>query len=148
MRAFDFVGMGEAVNEILYELGGEGAVEPVIGTEEKKEDVRNEPAVEDKLPIEKVQIKRTYVADSEDEEDDEMLFDSEAIITTAANSGQNVGPARVQHPEPTEVPGNVDMEAERSQIKFILIDNLARVFNPLLRKDYIEGMFHYNHTPA
>lgn len=142
MRVFDFVGVGEAVGEIRDGIEGKKVADLIPGTEEKEEDARKEKAGKDELPIEKVPTKRTYVADSEDEEDDEeMLFDSEAAIIAAAQPVQDAEPAQAQYPEPMETPETTHVEAERGQIKFILIDNLAQVFNPLLKKDYIQGTF-------
>jgi hypothetical protein len=66
-----------------------------------------------------------------------MLFDSDATITAAAKPVQDPEPAQTEAPE---VP-HPETETESGQIKIILIDNLAQVLNPLLKKDYIQGIF-------
>ena len=146
MRVFDFVGVREAVGEIRDEIEGKKVVEPILRTAERQEDVPTEQAAEDQPPTERVKTKRTYVADSEDEEEDEeeMLFDSEVTMTAAAQPVQDPEPGQAQHPTPMKTPETTHAEAERGQTKFILIDNLAQVFHPLLKKDYIQGIFLYN----
>jgi hypothetical protein len=123
MRVFDFVGVREAVGEIREQLEGRKGVEQM----EMKE-------VE--VPVEEVKPKRTYVADSEDEEDDEeMLFDTEATLTTSAP------PVHEPEPKPATEPRTTETEtAEAGRLKFLLIDSLAQVLNPLLKKDHIQGL--------
>jgi hypothetical protein len=146
MRVFDFVGVREAVGEIRDEIEGKKVVEPILQTAERQEDVPTEQAAEYQPPTERVKTKRTYVADSEDEEEDEeeMLFDSKVTMTAAAQLVQDPEPGQAQHPKPMKMPETTHAEAERGQTKFILIDNLAQVFHPLLKKDYIQGIFLYN----
>ncbi|KAF1935688.1 hypothetical protein EJ02DRAFT_471004, partial [Clathrospora elynae] len=79
MRVFDFVGVTEAVGEIRDELEGQRAVN------HEKEEWKESVVVEQGWPATPLPPRRTVVADSEDEdEDDEMLFDAEATITTPA----------------------------------------------------------------
>jgi hypothetical protein len=133
MRVFDFVGVREAVGEIREELEGRKA------SRRQEEKARDEPVVEEEplVPEEPSLPKRTVVADSEDEdEDEEMLFDTSTPSAAPA-------PA-VQHPpqpETNTTPQEAEPEATPSKTKFILIDNLAQVLNPLLKKDYIQGPF-------
>ncbi|KAI4651832.1 hypothetical protein J4E93_002028 [Alternaria ventricosa] len=142
MRVFDFVGVREAIGEIRDGIEKKKDAERASSTEEKKATLPiEEPAQEP--PVKKVPVKRTYVADSEDEEDDEeMLFDSDVTDTTAAQP--------VQDPEPTRIEASEDMDAETEPgpIKIVLIDNLAQVLNPLLKKDHIQGIHYYTPAPT
>lgn len=139
MRVFDFEGVREAVEEISGgleklqedEVKINNAVGAADGGEEAKKDV-----VQDE-PLKKEKAKRTYVPDSEDEEDDEedeMLFETEGITATAPPVQT---PAPVNDPQPTPKP----LDQDRGAIKFILIDSLAHVIGPLLKKDFIQGTF-------
>ncbi|KAL1797572.1 hypothetical protein ACET3X_004178 [Alternaria dauci] len=137
MRVFDHVGMSEAIEELKGDIAGQSVAEPT-------------PVTENALPVEKVKMKRTYVADSEDEEDDddeEMLFESESTIIAAAQPVNNPERAKARHLEPVETAETTHTEAERGQIKFMLVDNFAHIFNPLLKKDYIRGIFGHNPIP-
>jgi hypothetical protein len=138
MRVFDFMGAREAVDEIRAGLEKKKNIEPASKVEQKNEHALQEEGVKIEPPTDKAHMKRTYVADSEDEEDDEeMLFDSDATITAAAQ------PVRDPEPAQTEAPEAPHQETEPGQIKIIIIDNLAQVLNPLLKKDYIQGIFPY-----
>ena len=137
MRVFDFVGVREAIGEIRDGIEKKKDVELASSTEEKKATLPIEEPAQEEPPVEKVPVKRTYVADSEDEEDDEeMLFDSDVTGTTAAQLVQNPEPIRIESSETTYA------EIEPGPIKIVLIDNLAQVLNPLLKKDYIQGIYH------
>ena len=137
MRVFDFVGVREAIGEIRDGIEKKKAVERAPGTEEKKATLPSEEPAQEEAPVGKVPVKRTYVADSEDEEDDEeMLFDSDVTENTAAQPVQNPEPARIEAPE------NIDAEIVPGPTKIVLIDNLAQVLNPLLKKDYIQGIYY------
>ncbi|KAI4629457.1 uncharacterized protein J4E87_003721 [Alternaria ethzedia] len=136
MRVFDFVGVREAMVEIRDGIEKKKDAERASSTEEKKANLPNEEPAREEPPVEKEPVKRTYVADSEDEEDDEeMLFDSD-VTDTAAQP--------VQNPEPTRIESAEDTNAKvvSGPIKIVLIDNLAQVLNPLLKKDYIQGIYH------
>lgn len=138
MRVFDFVGVREAIGEIRDDLEGRKA------SKRRREDAKVEHAAKAKSPTPEPQPvpKRTVVADSEDEdEDEEMLFD-------ASEPSFEPAPAAQQPVEPPEQAFHSQHEAEQSNIqepdnpgkvKFILIDNLAQVLNPLLKKDYLQG---------
>jgi hypothetical protein len=133
MRAFDFVGVSEAVSEIREGLEGRRNERKIA-----EEKVGVEVPVREQEPVKKTLANRTYVPDSEDEDDDEeMLFDSEATITRVAP------PVQDPEPEPAhatkEISKTEDPGAERGKVKFILIENLAQVLNPLLKKDYVQG---------
>ncbi|KAI4630694.1 hypothetical protein J4E80_001632 [Alternaria sp. BMP 0032] len=137
MRVFDFVGVREAIGEIRDGIEKKKDVERASSTEEKKAALPIEEPAQEEPPVEKVPVKRTYVADSEDEEDDEeMLFDSEVTNATAAQPVQNPKPIRI---EPSK---DTNAETEPGPIKIVLIDNLAQVLNPLLKKDYVQGIYH------
>ncbi|KAI4954503.1 hypothetical protein J4E91_002216 [Alternaria rosae] len=134
MRVFDFVGVREAIGEIRDGTEKKKDVESASITKEKEATLPTEEPVERKTPIEKAPVKRTYVADSEDEEDDEeMLFDSDVPDPTAAQPVQNPEPTRIKVSE------DIDAEVEPGPTKIVLIDNLAQVLNPLLKKDYIQA---------
>ncbi|OSS51023.1 hypothetical protein B5807_04232 [Epicoccum nigrum] len=130
MRVFDFVGMREAVGELRDGLEGRSkSNDEVIAT------VNADQKIDSPLPR-----KRTEVADSEDEDeeleksDDEMLFDTE---TSTAD------PAPV--PEPATSPPTQAKQHHspippiQSRIKAILVDNLAHVLNPVLKKDAVSA---------
>lgn len=139
MRVFDFVGMREAISEIRDELEGQSQVP------DNKGDTKDQPVVEvnPTIPEPDPEPKRTVVADSEDEdgeEEEEMLFDTTAEPTKQAPAVRE--PTINQQPEPAPRSEEQDTQAiaEKSNtVKFILIDNLAQVLNPLLKKDYIHG---------
>lgn len=130
MRVFDFVGVSEAIGEIRDGLEGRKAVD----TEKAKEVVEEEPSAVEAPP------RRTFVADSEDEDDDEMLFASEAPVLKHAPTIQKPRPELPHKPEHNqEEQGSTSGKEDSMKIKFILIDNLAQILNPLLKKDSIQG---------
>ncbi|RYN58541.1 hypothetical protein AA0118_g7252 [Alternaria tenuissima] len=136
MRVFDFVGVREAIEELKDDIAGQNVAEPTLANEKMKE----------ALPVEKVKMKRTYVPDSEDEEDDEeMLFDSESIVTAAAQPAKDQEGAEARLLEPVGTLGITHAEAKRGYIKFMLVDSFAHVFNPLLKTDYIRGIWSQSH---
>ncbi|EUC40296.1 hypothetical protein COCMIDRAFT_109179 [Bipolaris oryzae ATCC 44560] len=140
MRVFDFEGVREAVGEIGDEVEGRGGVgekdvgqkEEVLGEEQVRVDEANEPP------------KRTFVPDSEDEgeeEEEEMLFEikDKHILAPRVQDTDAISAPEL------EKPGHADTEEQATQtkskkstpstLKFILIDNLARVFGPLSKND-------------
>lgn len=129
MRVFDLVGIIEAIGEVRDSLEGWKPVD-----EAAAEKQREGPTMASKEIVSPEEPpRRMVVADSEDE-DDEMLFEPETAPAVAL-----------------VVPPEQDNQSERSQelprqpeekegITFILIDNLAQVVNPLLKKDYIQSM--------
>lgn len=130
MRVFDFVGMREAVGELRDELEGQSrSNDEVIKT------VNADRKTDPPLPR-----KRTEVADSEDEDeeleksDDEMLFDTETSTADPApvpEPATSPSPQAEQHHPPTP--------PTQSKIKAILVDNLAHVLNPVLKKDAVSA---------
>ncbi|KAF3038365.1 hypothetical protein E8E12_008479 [Didymella heteroderae] len=149
LRVFDFVGMKEAVGELRDGLEGKERGNDVV--QEEMESVSQGIAAgeantanntEEGSPL---QVKRTEVADSEDEEEDledlndEMLFDTTApapdpVKTTPSNpiadaSSQSTGP---NEQTTTEL-------APQPPLKTILIDNLAQVLAPLLKQDTVSA---------
>lgn len=139
MRVFDFVGVKEAVGELRDGLEGlvvekenvENVITPVDMVEEKEEK-------EELIPN-----KRMEVADSEGEEesigasDDEMLFDTKAPPTH-----QDPGPSEHEAILPKDLhptQSNPSTSHSTSKFKLILIDNLAYVLNPLLKKDTLSA---------
>jgi hypothetical protein len=121
MRVFDLVGVREAVAELRDGLEGRTSNEE---EDDGKEQEVVEPATRQE---EKAKApKRTVVADSEDEE---MLFDTEipspAATPPEASRPNQQSTSRDEQPQPP--------------VKLILIDNLAHVLTPLLKKDSIQG---------
>jgi hypothetical protein len=137
MRVFDFVGMREAIGEIRDDLEGRKR------TGWKKQEGRgytrpSTPKRPTPEPLTPEMPKRTVVADSEDEDDDEeMLFDTaEPVETTLPIPGPEQSKPSPQ-PEPKAI---TEQQAQPpSKVKFILIDNLTQVLTPLLKKDFIQG---------
>jgi hypothetical protein len=105
MRVFDFVGVSEAVNELGAEMKAPQFTATSSPGPQLEETVRRE------------------VPDSEDE-DDEMLFDSEV---------RNAVPAKVEN--------NTKQSSEDSEAKLglILVDNIAHAVSPLLKTNYAQG---------
>ncbi|KAH6633563.1 hypothetical protein C7974DRAFT_174317 [Boeremia exigua] len=119
MRVFDFVGVREAVSELRDGLEGRA----------EKGD-KGITSVDKAVPDEKPPPqKRTEIADSEDEDDDldtsgdEMLFDT-APPPKPAPEIAAIPPAQTNPPP---------------RLNLILIDNLAHVLTPLLKKDSVSA---------
>jgi hypothetical protein len=171
MRAFDLVGVMEAIGEVKADLEGldlqgeEEEVEELSGDgppaalslEEVQRDTHTEPGKE--------LHKRTYVADSDDEE--EMLFDDEPAfqISTTVPTAEAL-PMEEQdeilfvdgasderdstfHPPPATATTEIqfagtgqpksEIDPTSTQPAFLLIEDLAHVISPLLQKDYVQG---------
>lgn len=146
LRVFDFVGMREAVGELRDGLEGREVSDGggrAIG-KEREASTAGKGGAEKELPL---QVERTEVADSEDEDedledgDDEMLFDTTALGSVAdpvqmlpSNPTADVG-------TPNSGPEEQDTTNPVSQLplKTILIDNLAHVLTPLLKQDAISA---------
>ncbi|KAF1971914.1 hypothetical protein BU23DRAFT_581160 [Bimuria novae-zelandiae CBS 107.79] len=177
MRAFDLVGVMEAVGEVRDELEGilprEGEPPKPGGSHQdlpsekdlnetsQEEILLEEPSREENVERPKEMPKRTFVADSDEE--DELLFDDEPVLPmSTALPPPNAPPAvedellffdgadeRIPVSSPPwdspsqsdpETPINVLSNATlSSKPSFLLIDNLAHVVTPLLRKDYIQA---------
>lgn len=136
MRVFDLIGVTEAVGEIKHEL--EGRVRETA--EEKSVEVlkiANEVSSRGKI---RDRVERTEVADSEDEDDDEMLLDTEHSSPWEPTP---TPPPAIHRTEPLKVSQSLHHNEHVSvgKISFILIDNLAHVLSPLLKKDHIQGTF-------
>jgi hypothetical protein len=155
MRVFDFVGVREAIAEIREDLESRKMAKRTK-EEAKQERKRSpmhhtpEPARSPKRPTPEPFTpeplpKRTIVADSEDEddEDDEMLFDTSTPPKEPTPSVQDPRPdknlqttttistaAHESHPQQDSPP---------AKVTFILIDNLASVLTPLLKKDNLQA---------
>ncbi|KAF1919145.1 hypothetical protein BDU57DRAFT_132197 [Ampelomyces quisqualis] len=130
MRVFDFVGVREAIGEIRDELEGRMVVEP----EQKS---ISTPKLSTSEPFKPEQeLKRTVVADSEDEDDDEeMLLDATEALSEETPAVRNVSPPQTT---PTKTPPP-QQNPSCNKLKFVLIDNLTQVLTPLLKKDSIQG---------
>lgn len=134
MRVFDFIGVREAIGEIREDLEARKRPSRPRPHEESV------PKAKEPTPETQVLPKRTVVADSEDEDDEDMLFDS-STPTAAPEAEAEPAPA-VQQQEPDAAPVELQeagSDLPSSKVKFILIDNLAQVINPLLKKDYVKG---------
>lgn len=116
LRVFDFVGVMEAVNELSEELRAEASN---VGSERLKvsEEMPQIRPTEQSKP-------RTEVADSEEEEDEDMLFDSPS---PAAEVDASVKPPEVRTSSSLE------------KIGMIVIDNISQVINPILKSNYVRG---------
>lgn len=130
MRVFDFVGMREAVGELRDGLEGQSR-----SNDEVMKTVNADRKTDSPLPR-----KRTEVADSEDEDeeleksDDEMLFDTETSTVDPAPAPEPAtsSSTQAQQRHPPTPP-------TQSKIKAILVDNLAHVLNPVLKKDAVSA---------
>ncbi|KAH7402337.1 hypothetical protein DE146DRAFT_463010 [Phaeosphaeria sp. MPI-PUGE-AT-0046c] len=147
MRVFDFVGVREAIGEIRDGLE-RGEVHDHKTKELRREphQIVSKPATPKRPTPEPLtpepQPRRTAVADSEDEdEDEEMLFDTIAPSQAVQKAEPSPKPD-IQHPSTHTNPepeSSEEATQPRTPIKCILIDNLAQVLNPLLKKDYIQA---------
>ena len=140
MRVFDLVGVIEAVGEIREELEGKSQG----NAENETVEVRTKEAVEDDRRREAPPIKKTVIADSEDEEEDEdedeMLLNTKPTSSThssIASAPPNI-PVPVMETDPAST-AHQKHTAKEGRMAFILIDNLAHVIIPLLRKDYVQS---------
>ncbi|KAH8708557.1 hypothetical protein GQ44DRAFT_777074 [Phaeosphaeriaceae sp. PMI808] len=126
MRVFDFVGVKEAISEIKDGL--EGKLISSLGANEAD----GEAAQGSKLLAPESLHKRTVIADSEDEDDEEeMLFDTSPKTKTYLQPQHTITQEKSEQKFPeVNSPGKV---------KLILVDNLTYVFNPLLKKDYMQA---------
>ncbi|KAH7135650.1 hypothetical protein B0J11DRAFT_518863 [Dendryphion nanum] len=134
MRVFDLVGLGEAIREINDGLEGVRKVE-----QEKSEGNGEEkPAREEVNAVKKTVEKKTVIADSEDEEDEEILFQPDP--TPAASEAFHQQSPALPEPE-LETSSRLDKKPseQEGKIDFILIDQLAHVLSPLLKKDHIQA---------
>lgn len=173
MRAFDLVGVMEAVGEVSDGLEGRRPPptedNPTRMVERGEEIVSKDPQNKDQQTIkEKSTTKqenttRTFVADSDEE--DELLFDDEpagpqattaepAKLVTAREENEllfvdgaddriAVSSPPWNSPLQSASQTPIDMQAgshsSHKGMTFLLIDNLAHVVSPLLKKDYVQG---------
>lgn len=178
MRVFDLVGVMEAVEEIRDELqqrmereeNGLTELDLVENRPPEKEPDRvmheepppDDPPNQNEVENSKGASKRTFVADSDDE--DEMLFDQEPTVQTYPTIPSAEGPLGVEEDEILFVDGADDqifvspppdssLQSAPQKLKnteaitdgssaspaFLLIDNLAHVVRPLLKKEYVQG---------
>jgi len=124
LRVFDFVGVVEAVNELSEELRA------------VPKERYGELEVLERLPLPKrvEPIKpRTEVADSDGEEDEDMLFESPS---PAAEEETPINPIESLPSQSLEMIG------------MIIIDNISQVVNPILKTNYVRGKwcFMCNHS--
>ncbi|KAF2794823.1 hypothetical protein K505DRAFT_360720 [Melanomma pulvis-pyrius CBS 109.77] len=133
MRVFDLEGVVEAMEEIGEGLEGKGEGEEMKNREQ-------EVVVEKKsLTVPK---RKTVIADSEDEDEDdeEMLFDNPAANIIP------MPPLEVsKNPERSKTPERGEEGVDEGKVSFVLIDNLAHVLNPLLKKDYVHATAQSTH---
>jgi hypothetical protein len=122
LRVFDFVGVMEAVDELSEELrsktseagsGGFGVAEKL--PQSKAPRPESEP--------------RTEVADSDEEDEEDMLFETPSPVT---GEPEDVQQPKAAHSTPIE------------KIGMIVVDNISQVANPILKINYVRG----NHAPA
>ncbi|CAI6333176.1 unnamed protein product [Periconia digitata] len=154
MRVFDLVGVMEAVSEVREDLDAVSKATTVLDVEgqEKEKERGVEEAMSTSVPAAPPpRTRKTVIADSEDEdEDEEMLFEADvrdSSFNTAPAQGGQTGRSTavaensnaVQEPEKDESSTTRKLSDIQNGkgVTFILIDNLAHVINPLLKKDYV-----------
>ncbi|EOA90108.1 uncharacterized protein SETTUDRAFT_25394 [Exserohilum turcica Et28A] len=132
MRVFDFEGVREALGEIERGLGA-GCVQ-----QEGLQGALFEDEEGEEVLVGNKEKKRTFVPDSEDEDEDEMLFETGVGAVEEAGVQQDVEKAEgnAEADEPKHM-GNGS--STQNRIKFILVDNLTHVLEPMLRKDRIKA---------
>ncbi|KAF2738825.1 hypothetical protein EJ04DRAFT_549711 [Polyplosphaeria fusca] len=136
MRVFDFVGVMEAVGEVKEGLEGRKKNDASKEHDEVRMEVVTEPTGPTEEPRERI------IADSEGEEEDEMLFDTEVAKTSssipvqrlsvepnvtspAATTATAATPAQPKQPGPPE-----------TKTSFMLIDSLSHALSSHLKKDF------------
>lgn len=129
MRVFDFVGVREAIGEIIDGLEGRKVTTPVKRRISTPERPTPEPFTPEKE-------RRTVVADSEDEDEEEMLFDATEVVDEQAPTVQ---PTPSNPPIPVKTPPP-QPDPPSGKIQLILLDNLTQVLTPLLKKDSVQGI--------
>lgn len=145
MRVFDFVGVMEAIAEIRDGLEGrkkdkEGTVsgEMVGAPEVPSQEGAFLITENQKKPTELGQVEERIIPDSQDEDDEMLLFEHEIATHTTPTAVQGPELAETEPPAPTRQAETVQQD-EVIQTSFILVDNLAQVLSPLLKKDYVQG---------
>ncbi|KAK3197655.1 hypothetical protein GRF29_216g807332 [Pseudopithomyces chartarum] len=179
MRAFDLVGVMEAVGEVRDELEGRKtqvaeALPTNGGVDEEPQKEKSDITTQEHFPSEEVRKqqdaeeqkkvpKRTFVADSDDE--DELLFGDEPVATGTSSLTPTEDLPEIAEDEilfvdgvderiivssppwnsPVESPAappqpiQSETDAPPKRSTFLLIDNLAHVVSPLLKKDYAQA---------
>jgi hypothetical protein len=131
MRVFDLVGITEAISEIREETSKSKTTQ----TNEAERVAASE--ANSKAPSEKT--RKTVIADSEDEdENEELLFDNEPVSMEHSVSPNTSDTQQKSNQSPSNRQAAVDDPRSNSRLSIVLVDNLARVVNPLLKKDYIQ----------
>jgi hypothetical protein len=130
MRVFDLVGVAEAFDEILGELEGTNVMEEtkeiIKGTSEKI-------GVEKEVPSERPASRKMVVADSEDEDEDEMLFDASSAHNLTISIANTPDP--ILKPKSSSTPRR-EHATYKSRLSFVLVDSVAHVVSLSLKKDY------------
>lgn len=150
MRVFDYVGVTEAVHEIRDELGQGSSKRPAMNKDIKVTKAENN-AVKEPSPLPsilahappKAPPKRTFVADSEDEGDDEdeLLFDSDSQLKDNAAVQQiSTGTPSITEPEDAVSGIQADHSSGRGKVSVIFIDNISQILLPLFKKDSSQGI--------
>lgn len=122
LRVFDFVGVVEAVNELSEELRHEVFDGGTEGIRETERQPQSRPAEQHKT--------RTEIADSDDEDEEDMLFDSPS--TAIDKSPIQAVPDLPSHPS--------NRAHSPEKIGMIVIDNITQVVNPILKVNYVRGI--------
>ncbi|PVH94656.1 hypothetical protein DM02DRAFT_633532 [Periconia macrospinosa] len=147
MRVFDLVGVMEAVGEIREGLEGVKTRTTAVPPVEHERDKDKAPdEVTEKLDpvVPPPRPRKTVIADSEDEDED-MLFEEEEnspvenefVDMNSSTPATSAQPTETEPAQSSDAPHRQDTQTNEGKISFILIDNLAHVINPLLKKDYI-----------
>ncbi len=117
MRVFNFVGLTEALTEIREHF--EADTSRVDAEAQSLGDARQTAGMAE-------------VADSEDEDDEDMVLDP---APREKNDAREKG-----------IVNGEDTPASGRQLGLVLIDNITRVISPLMKSNYVQGMFTYFDT--
>jgi hypothetical protein len=139
MRVFDLIGVMETISEIRGGLEQSGNEDKQTKNKEQHD---RKAEKEEKKEVEPKTLSKTVIADSEDE-DDEMLYDTSGPTDEPPlppSKETETGPSEPPAPPEPEQKPHEQTEANISQrISFVLIDNLAHVVSPILKKDHVHG---------
>lgn len=138
MRVFDLVGVVEAVGEIREGLERKTTTEAVKRSETEMRRGDDQSVVEPVPASPPQRSRERVIADSEDEDEDMLSEEDQDSVHTPSRDGHN-GDAETRAEESNK-PAQERSGQDDGKVTFVLIDNLAHVINPLLKKDYTHSM--------
>ena len=142
IRVFDFIGLEEAVAEIGDELGRQAGVSSGPGsddgarsqTEMPEKPRRSEFNAEESENKKNIKRKEVIV-DSEDEDDEGGEDSDEMLLRPADRNKTDENPA-------DEMTMKVERQVKgRDQRGLMIIDSFTHVVNPLLKRNFVHGMW-------